>query len=114
MRVALGITDRNEADDQVRAERDKERKDTRQAVRKTQASVERATLGDLGALSELKAQFQEQATAGAVEAKAKAEAKAAAKKEAAAKAEAKKVEEKAKAEAEEAKKEVKAAAEEEE
>jgi small subunit ribosomal protein S1 len=70
---------RREADDQVRAEQDKEHQETRQAVRKTQASVERATLGDLGALSELKAQFEEQATAGAVEAKEKAEAKAAAK-----------------------------------
>ncbi len=78
---------RREADDQVKAEKDKEHQETRQAVRKTQASVERATLGDLGALSELKAQFEEQATAGAVEAKEKAEAKAA-KKAAKAKADA--------------------------
>ena len=53
---------RREADDQVKAEKDKEHTETRQAVRKTQASVERATLGDLGALSELKAQFEEQAS----------------------------------------------------
>ncbi len=60
---------RREADDQVRAEKDKERTETRQAVRKTQASVERATLGDLGALSELKAQFKEADVAAKKEAK---------------------------------------------
>ena len=116
---------RREADDQVRAEKDKQRKETRQAVRKTQSSVERATLGDLGALSELKAQLEEQATE--TKAKAKAEKKAAPKAKAKAeeKAEAKvekatekaeaKVEEKAEAKVEEVKEEVgKAAAEEEE
>ncbi len=110
---------RREADDQVRAEKDKQHKETRQAVRKTQASVERATLGDLGALSELKAQFKEQATAKATEAKAKAEAKVEEKKEKA-KVEKKKeevveaVEEKTEAVVEEAKEVAKAAAEEEE
>ena len=61
---------RREADDQVRAEKTKSREETRQVVRKTQASVERATLGDLGALSQLKAQFVEQAQEAKAEKKA--------------------------------------------
>ena len=72
---------RREADGQVRAEKDKERKETRQAVRKAQASVERTTLGDLGALSELKAQLKEQEKEAAKDKKA-AKAKAAGKEEA--------------------------------
>ncbi|HFA51502.1 MAG TPA: 30S ribosomal protein S1 [Bacteroidetes bacterium] len=75
---------RREADDQVRSEKQKERKDTQQAVRKTQASVERATLGDLGALSQLKEQFKEQAKAEVAKVEAagkKAKEEAAAKKE---------------------------------
>lgn len=52
---------RREADGQVRAEKEKVRQETRRAVKKTQASVERATLGDLGALSQISAQLQEQA-----------------------------------------------------
>ncbi len=71
---------RREADDQVRAEKSKERTETRQAVRKTQSSVERATLGDLGALSELKAQFKEADAASKKEVK-KPKVKAKAKKE---------------------------------
>jgi small subunit ribosomal protein S1 len=52
---------RREADEQVKKEKDKEVEETRQVVRKQQASVERATLGDLGALSQIKEQLQEQA-----------------------------------------------------
>ena len=50
---------RREADDKVRQERQKERKQTRDAVKKTQKNIERTTLGDLDALSQLKDQFQE-------------------------------------------------------
>jgi small subunit ribosomal protein S1 len=50
---------RREADQQVRQEKQKERKQTRDAVKKTQSNVERTTLGDLDALSQLKDQFQQ-------------------------------------------------------
>ncbi len=50
---------KREADDQVKAERQKERDVTRKAVKKTQASVEKTTLGDLDALSALKQQLQD-------------------------------------------------------
>ncbi len=46
---------RKEADDSVKEERRKERKKVQQAVRRTNANVERSTLGDLDAFSELKA-----------------------------------------------------------
>ena len=49
---------RREADQQVRQERQKERKKTRDAVKKTQSNIERTTLGDLDALSQLKDQLQ--------------------------------------------------------
>ena len=50
---------RREADQQVRQEKQKERKQTRDAVKKTQTNVERTTLGDLDALSQLKDQLQD-------------------------------------------------------
>ncbi len=50
---------RREADEQVRKERQVERKTTRQAVKKQQANLERSTLGDLEAFSQLKEQIQE-------------------------------------------------------
>lgn len=52
---------RREADEQVKKEKDKERDDTRQAVKKQQATVERSTLGDLDAFSQLKEQLSEPA-----------------------------------------------------
>ncbi len=51
---------RREADDQVKKEKDAEREETRQVVKKQQASVERSTLGDLDAFSQLKEQRSEQ------------------------------------------------------
>ena len=78
---------RREADDLVKAEKQKDRETTRKAIRKTQASVERATLGDLGALSQLKAQLEEQNKAATATEKTEAKAD---------KAEAKKTEAKAK------------------
>ncbi|MFQ5446513.1 MAG: S1 RNA-binding domain-containing protein, partial [Saprospiraceae bacterium] len=50
---------RREADQQVKNEKVKEHKETRKVVKKQQASVERSTLGDLEALSQLKEAFQE-------------------------------------------------------
>jgi small subunit ribosomal protein S1 len=49
---------RKEADDQVKKEKDKEHEETRQMVKKQQATVERSTLGDLAALSQIKVQLQ--------------------------------------------------------
>ncbi|MCB0521172.1 MAG: 30S ribosomal protein S1 [Saprospiraceae bacterium] len=70
---------RREADEQVKKEKNQEVEETRQVVRKQQANVERATLGDLGALSQIKEQLQEQADDAAADKAAaeKAEAKAA-------------------------------------
>lgn len=51
---------RREADEQLKEEMQKEIKETRKAVRKTQATVERSTLGDLDALSQIKEQLQVQ------------------------------------------------------
>jgi small subunit ribosomal protein S1 len=51
---------KREADEQVRTERKKERAETTKAVKKQQSTVERTTLGDLSALSELKEQLQAQ------------------------------------------------------
>jgi len=48
---------RREADDTVQAERVKERVETRKAVSKTQARVEKATMGDLDVFSQLKEQL---------------------------------------------------------
>ena len=50
---------RREADEQVRKERDDERQETRKAVKKTQTSVERDTLGDLDVFSQLKEQLSD-------------------------------------------------------
>jgi small subunit ribosomal protein S1 len=50
---------RREADEQVRKEKDTERQETRQAVKKTQSSVERDTLGDLDVFSQLKQQLSD-------------------------------------------------------
>ncbi|MCB9293209.1 MAG: 30S ribosomal protein S1 [Lewinellaceae bacterium] len=47
-----------EAEQEVRKERQEERKRTSRAVKKTQSSVEKSTLGDLAAFSELKEQLQ--------------------------------------------------------
>jgi small subunit ribosomal protein S1 len=49
---------RREAEDEVKAEKVKEVKETRKAVKKTQSSVERSTLGDLDALAALKDQLE--------------------------------------------------------
>ena len=49
---------RREADEQVRKERSDERKRTRKAIKKTQDTVERSTLGDLEAFSQLKEQLE--------------------------------------------------------
>ncbi len=51
---------RREADEQVKKEKDAEREETRQVVKKQQSSVERSTLGDLDAFSQLKEQWSEQ------------------------------------------------------
>ena len=48
---------RREADEQVRSERRQEREETRQAVKKTNANIERSTLGDLDVFSQLKEQL---------------------------------------------------------
>jgi len=53
---------RKEADDAVKKEKDDERKKTTSAVKKTQDSVERSTLGDLDVFSQLKNQFEDNAT----------------------------------------------------
>jgi small subunit ribosomal protein S1 len=45
---------RREADDQVKQERQKERKETNQAVKKTQSNIERSTLGDLAVFDQMK------------------------------------------------------------
>jgi small subunit ribosomal protein S1 len=50
---------RREADDKVAKEKDKEVDETRQAVKKQQATVERSTLGDLDVFSQLKEQIGE-------------------------------------------------------
>jgi len=51
---------RREADQQVRKEKQKQADTTHKAVKKQQASVERSTLGDLDALTQLKGQLKEQ------------------------------------------------------
>lgn len=51
---------RREADEQVKKERTAERKQTRDAVKKTQANVQRSTLGELDALAQLKQQLEGQ------------------------------------------------------
>ena len=48
---------RREADEQVRSERRTERDQVRKAVKKTQSNVEKSTLGDLAAFSQLKEQL---------------------------------------------------------
>ena len=68
---------RREVDDSVKKEKDAERQETRNAIKKTQEKVEKTTLGDIAGLADLKAQFEDNA----------AEAAAPAKKEKAAKAE---------------------------
>lgn len=51
---------RREADEVVKKEKDAERKVTRTAIKKTQDSIERTTLGDLDGLAQLKEQFGQQ------------------------------------------------------
>lgn len=48
---------RKEAKDQVYKERTQEREDTRQAIKKTSANIERSTLGDLSAFEQLREQL---------------------------------------------------------
>lgn len=50
---------RREADEQVKKERAAERQQTRSAVKKQQSSVEKSTLGDLDAFSQLKKQLED-------------------------------------------------------
>jgi small subunit ribosomal protein S1 len=50
---------KREADDSVKKEKQEEQNQTRQAVKSTQSKVERTTLGDLSAFSQLKEQLQE-------------------------------------------------------
>ncbi|MFK7934686.1 MAG: 30S ribosomal protein S1 [Saprospiraceae bacterium] len=50
---------RRDAQDEVRKEKAKERKETTQAVKKTQSNVERSTLGDLDVFNQLKEQLQD-------------------------------------------------------
>jgi small subunit ribosomal protein S1 len=50
---------RREAEEEVRKEKQVERKKTRDAVKKQQSSVEKSTLGDLDVFSQLKEQLKE-------------------------------------------------------
>jgi len=50
---------RREADEQVKRERDTDRQNTRQAVKKQQSTIERTTLGELDDLAQLKEQFEQ-------------------------------------------------------
>jgi small subunit ribosomal protein S1 len=52
---------RREADEQVQQEKETEVKQTRQAVQKQQAKVEKSTLGDLGIFEDIKEQLQDNA-----------------------------------------------------
>jgi len=65
-----------EADQQVRQEKRKERQQTRKAVQKTQSNVERSTLGDLDAFSQLKEQLQQTEDEPKEKGKSKSKAKA--------------------------------------
>lgn len=65
---------KREADDTVRKEKDTARKQTRKAVKSQQGKVERTTLGELDAFSQLKVQLQENADQEVAEKKAAAEA----------------------------------------
>ncbi|MDX1666188.1 MAG: 30S ribosomal protein S1 [Saprospiraceae bacterium] len=49
-----------EADETVRKEKQKERRETRTAIKKQKSNVERSTLGDLDAFSQLKEQMQDE------------------------------------------------------
>ncbi len=51
---------RREADETVKKEKDSKRQETRKAVRSQQAKVERTTLGDMDAFSQLKQQLKEE------------------------------------------------------
>ncbi len=51
---------RREADEQVKRERDSERQQVRQAVKKQQSTIEKTTLGELEGLAQLKEQFEQQ------------------------------------------------------
>ena len=50
---------RREADEKVKAERRKERKQTDSAIKKQQSTIEKSTLGDLDVFSQLKEQLQD-------------------------------------------------------
>ena len=50
---------RREADDTVKGEKVKERKEVKRQVKKTQSNVERTTLGDMAAFSALQEQLDE-------------------------------------------------------
>ncbi|NBB89231.1 MAG: 30S ribosomal protein S1 [Bacteroidetes bacterium] len=49
---------KREADDKVREEKQKQRKDTRQTIKKQSAKIERSTMGELDAFSQLKDQLE--------------------------------------------------------
>jgi small subunit ribosomal protein S1 len=51
---------RREADEEVKTERRKERDETRRAVKKTQSNIEKSTIGDLDAFSQLKEQLSDE------------------------------------------------------
>lgn len=51
---------RREADEQVKRDRDGERQQTRQAVKKQQSTIEKTTMGELEGLAQLKEQFEQQ------------------------------------------------------
>lgn len=51
---------RREADEKVKQEKDKERTEVKQAVKKQQTNIEKSTLGDLDVFSQLKEQIQDE------------------------------------------------------
>jgi len=51
---------RREADEKVKQEKDKERTEVKQAVKKQQSNIEKSTLGDLDVFSQLKEQIQDE------------------------------------------------------
>ncbi len=51
---------RKEADEKVKQEKDKERTDVKQAVKKQQSTIEKSTLGDLDVFNQLKEQIQDE------------------------------------------------------
>ncbi len=91
---------RREADEQVKSQKEKEVKETRKAIKKTQTTLERSTLGDLDALNQIKEQLQEAAPAETEETQQEASKEKAKKKSASSKAKKKAEEQEASAEEE--------------